>query len=69
MIARRWARAAGFAVQLLGLLSIGLLAPRTTAADTDPVLERRVKAAFLYQFIPYIEWPAAALGPPAIGPL
>jgi hypothetical protein len=33
-----------------------------SAAEIDPVLERRVKAAFLYQFIPYVEWPASAAG-------
>lgn len=27
------------------------------AADGEPTLERQVKAAFLYQFIPYVEWP------------
>lgn len=46
------------------LLSIGLFARPSSAAETDPLLERRVKAAFLYQFIPYVEWPPAALGPP-----
>ena len=60
MISRRLG---GVAVRLV-LLSIGLFAPPSSGADTDPLLERRVKAAFLYQFIPYVEWPPASLGPP-----
>lgn len=35
---------------------------RAAAAEIDTSLERRVKAAFLYQFIPYVEWPPQALG-------
>ena len=57
-------RAAGFAVQVLALLASALLASPCHAADAEPVLERRVKAAFLYQFIPYVDWPSAALGSP-----
>ena len=49
MISPRLARTASVAVQVV-LLSIALVAPRSSAADTDPLLERRVKAAFLYQF-------------------
>jgi hypothetical protein len=30
------------------------------AADSDSALEQRVKAAFIFQFIPYIEWPPRA---------
>jgi hypothetical protein len=32
---------------------------RSQPAD-DTAIERRVKAAFIYQFIPYVEWPPKA---------
>ena len=34
-----------------------LLAPGAGAAEDDASLEQRVKAAFLYQFAGYVEWP------------
>ena len=51
---------------LCALLALLLCAPglRAIASEVEPALERRVKAAFLYQFIPYVEWPAQALGLP-----
>lgn len=63
MISRGRPRAAGVAVQVLALVAIALSASVSRAADPEPALERRVKAAFLYQFIPYVEWPPATLGP------
>jgi hypothetical protein len=43
------------------------LAGPAMAADvaTEPVLERSVKAAFLYKFLNYVEWPASTLGNPS----
>lgn len=64
MITGGCARAAGIAARLLVVVTLGVLASRANAAEPDPVLERRVKAAFLYQFVPYVEWPPSALGPP-----
>jgi hypothetical protein len=34
------------------------------AADDDATLEQRVKAAFLYQFAGYVEWPPSAFAQP-----
>ena len=53
----RGARIAGVVMHLvLAVLGMSLTA-RALAAETDSLLERRVKAAFLYQFIPYVDWP------------
>lgn len=43
------------------MLLLALVAPAMAAELRDESdLERRVKAAFIYQFIPYVEWPAKA---------
>ena len=40
--------------------------PAIVAAQDDPAtLERRVKAAFVYKFAGYVEWPEATLAQPA----
>jgi hypothetical protein len=46
----------------LGLLLVALLAPglAVPADDGSTVLERRVKAALLYRFLNYVEWPEAS---------
>ncbi len=36
-----------------------VLGTGTAMAAPDPTLERAVKAAFLYKFLSYVEWPAA----------
>lgn len=41
------------------LLHFCLTAVPARAADSDEDLESRVKAAFLYKFANYVEWPAA----------
>ena len=64
MTVRDCVRTGGIAARVLVVVWLAVLAPRTNAAEPDPQLERRVKAAFLYQFIPYVEWPPSALGPP-----
>jgi len=47
------------------VLMLGALLPCLAAAqDNAAVLERRVKAAQLYRFINYVEWPAAAFAQP-----
>jgi hypothetical protein len=52
------ARALAFA--LLAVLGVGLC----HAAQGDPALERRVKAAYIYRFLEFVTWPDA---PPAAG--
>lgn len=49
------------ALLLLVVVAAGLGPRAALAAETDIALERRVKAAFIYQFIPYVEWPPRAL--------
>lgn len=45
----------------LGIALAGLaMAPAGGAAETPTVLERRVKAAYLYKFAGYVDWPASA---------
>ncbi|MEO6462671.1 MAG: YfiR family protein [Candidatus Eisenbacteria bacterium] len=52
------------------LVSLGVLfvmlahASAWAAPDTQTVLERRVKAAFLYKFAGYVDWPAPAFRGP-----
>jgi hypothetical protein len=43
-------------------LAIATFAPpqAATAADPPTLLERRVKAAFIYKFAAYVDWPGAA---------
>lgn len=59
VLRQRLRRAAAFAFLALTMLALGqpLLAP---AQDDAGTLERRVKAAYLYKFVSYIEWPAGA---------
>jgi len=58
---RRWPgkRSASWRAQLLALV---LLAPpaETQAAASDGSLESVVKAAYLYKFAPFVEWPPTA---------
>ena len=53
----------GVFLHVLVLLWAAILAPGAQGADTDSTLERRVKAAFLFQFLPYIERPLPPRGP------
>lgn len=53
---RHWAAA---------LLACMLVIPCAHAQDDAAMLERRVKAAFLYKFTGFVEWPADALRPDA----
>lgn len=55
-------RAAGAAAALLLALPAAWM-PRPAAAQ-EPVGEYQVKAAFLYQFLKFVEWPEAVLGDP-----
>jgi hypothetical protein len=43
-------------------LAVGLATAVASAASKSPT-EHQVKAAFLYNFANFVEWPAAALGP------
>jgi hypothetical protein len=47
----------------IAFLMVGLPHPDAVAQEPS-TLERRVKAAFLYQFLSYITWPEQALPPP-----
>ena len=60
-VAGRAGRRLAWAILALPLLALSLPAPSATAA-TPPagVLERRVKAAFLYKFLAYAEFPPQA---------
>lgn len=50
-----------------GLCGVAATAPHPVAAQTvpGPMLERRVKAAFLFKFLGYVEFPANAFSDPA----
>jgi hypothetical protein len=52
-------------VSILALVTMLTVAPARAQQPSPAVdnLERSVKAAFLYQFARFAEWPAAALGP------
>jgi len=45
-------------------LSLPCVARRTRADDEATALERRVKAAYLYKFAGYVEWPAGTFANP-----
>lgn len=51
----------------LALIALALASARPSVAQTVPAAasERSVKAAYIYRFLPYIEWPAAVLAPGA----
>jgi hypothetical protein len=48
---------------LLSAVAIAVLAPRF-ASPADDGLEYQVKAAFLFNFLKFVEWPPAASGAP-----
>lgn len=50
-------------VAALACLVAGALAP-AFAQTVAPVSERGVKAAFVFKFLSYVEWPQNAFGPP-----
>lgn len=54
-------------VALVLALALGAPAPAAAQAAPPSASERSVKAAYLYRFLPYVEWPASAL--PAGSPL
>jgi hypothetical protein len=61
---RLWRDATGLAGRV-GLLCAALLAAWSAGAAEDAAsLEQRVKAAFLYQFASYVEWPALSFAQP-----
>jgi hypothetical protein len=51
----------------IALVTCALASARPSLAQTLPAAasERSVKAAYIYRFLPYIEWPPAALAPGA----
>jgi hypothetical protein len=66
-VVTRWMRACAFSI----VVAAGLASPRPAQADAQADDEYRVKAAFLYKFGGYVEWPdrsfARADSPVAIG--
>jgi len=61
-------RLAGYALLCAAVLcaGLGLVPPaRADNAASSPALERRVKAAFLYKFLGYAEFPPGAFADPA----
>jgi len=63
--ARRWARALGAVLLALALVSAPVARVRAQADYT----EYQVKAAFLFNFARFVEWPAPATEPPADAPV
>jgi hypothetical protein len=57
---RRSARAFRWWATTLVCVALSLPAIALAQSSEDSALERRVKAAFIYQFIPYVEWPPKA---------
>lgn len=59
--------AARWVLAFAALCGLAAAAPHPVQAETasGPVLERRVKAAFLYKFLGYAEFPANAFADPA----
>ena len=57
-------RATGLVRRLVLLCATVLVASGASAAEDAASLEQRVKAAFLYQFASYVEWPALAFAQP-----
>lgn len=45
---------------VLLLISLVLFSPPSAGADSDRLNENEVKAAYLYNFTKYVEWPAAS---------
>ena len=62
MIARRRRTHQAWALVLAALIAVGAggFPGGTARAQEESPLETRVKAAFLYKFIGYVDWPAAA---------
>jgi hypothetical protein len=56
-------------VFLVAMLAAALVPLPVRGAERDSVLEYRVKAAFLYNFAKFIEWPAQDTGPIVLGVL
>ena len=44
------------------LVLVAWSAPSPYGEDSPPLAEQRIKAAFLYKFLSYVEWPASAIG-------
>jgi hypothetical protein len=55
---RRWIPR--FGPNLVGVLAIAIATGSSQAADDPVVLEKRVKAAFLYKFAGYVVWPVSS---------
>ena len=44
------------------LVFVAWSAPPSYGEGSPPLAEQRIKAAFLYKFLSYVEWPASAIG-------
>jgi hypothetical protein len=55
----RWARSVGAAAAIFGLFTMASVPPAAAAAE--PYSEDVVKAAYLYRFAGYVDWPEQAL--------
>jgi len=58
----RWQVAAWCLFGYLLLILVAWSAPAPDVAEPSPQPEQQVKAAFLYKFLSYVEWPAGAIG-------
>jgi hypothetical protein len=59
-----WHHATEFACRLALVCAATLVGWSAGAAEDAALLEQRVKAAFLYQFASYVEWPAPSFAQP-----
>ena len=64
--ARRWRRLLSTVVRLLLLVTAGAMAGgmHGARAQTEPPSEYQVKAAFLYNFVKFVEWPVDTFADP-----
>jgi hypothetical protein len=61
----RWQVAAWSLIAYLLLVLVAWSAPSPDVANPPPKPEEAIKAAFLYKFLSFAEWPAGALGAPS----
>jgi hypothetical protein len=59
---RLWDKPVRWALAVV-LLQFACITPTLSADEKSIPLERSVKAAFLYKFLSYVEWPESATGP------
>ena len=61
----RWQVAASALIGYLLLAFVAWSAPSPDLADPPPTPEEEIKAAFVYRFLTFVDWPAGMLGSPS----